>query len=73
MQRATEMETLAGPQVEKVKPKKQTAQEIMNKAEKKNPHRFYSITPFKQLMGMTTKKNSKSRSPDRRGKANKDI
>ena len=54
MQRAEEMEVIAGPTVlkEKTKPKKLTPHEQMEQAMKTNPHRFYTNTPFKQLMGL---------------------
>jgi hypothetical protein len=66
MQRATEMEIVAGPKQDKEKPKKLTATELMLQASKKNPHRFYTITPFNQFMGLSSK--PKLSSPDKRCK-----
>ena len=66
MQRATDMEIVAGPKLEKEKLKKQTAKELMLEKQKRNPHRFYTITPFNVFMGLSSK--NKHRSPERKPK-----
>lgn len=63
MQRAEDLDKIAGTSAikdtqEKVPAKKPTAQEIAELAKQRDPHRFYTNTPFRKFMGLTAKAQS---------------